>query len=64
MNKLTRIRLNLAKNVFHLVGFDVRGKEIKKKMLRRAQLATVALANKMTRTGRAILANNTVYRTA
>lgn len=38
MDKLTRIGLDLAKNVFHLVGFDMRDNEIKKKMLRRAQV--------------------------
>ncbi len=38
MNKLTRIGLDLAKNVFHLVAFDAQGKEIKKKMLRRSQV--------------------------
>ena len=38
MDKLTRIGLDLAKNVFHLIGFNARDKEIKKKMLRRSQM--------------------------
>jgi transposase len=39
MDKITTIGLDLAKHVFHVVGFNGRGKEIKKKMLRRAQVA-------------------------
>ncbi|NOZ09699.1 MAG: IS110 family transposase [Gammaproteobacteria bacterium] len=38
MNKITTIGLDLAKNIFHLIGFDARGKEVKKKMLRRSQM--------------------------
>ena len=38
MKEITRIGLDLAKNVFHLVGFDARDKEVKKKMLRRPQM--------------------------
>lgn len=38
MNEITTIGLDLAKNVFHLVVFDARGKEIAKKMLRRGQV--------------------------
>ena len=38
MHNLTRIGLDLAKNVFHLIGFDPRDKEIKKKMLGSSQM--------------------------
>jgi len=34
MDKITTIGLDLAKNVFHAVCCDERGKVIKKKMLR------------------------------
>lgn len=36
---VTTIGLDLAKNVFHVVCFDSHGKEIKKRMLRRNQVA-------------------------
>jgi len=35
---ITTIGLDLAKNIFHLVGFNQRGKEVKKRMLRRNQV--------------------------
>ena len=38
MDKITTIGLDLAKQVFHVVGFDARGKEVRKKMLRRSQV--------------------------
>ncbi len=38
MNEITLIGLDLAKNVFHLIGLDSRGKEVKKRMLRRKQM--------------------------
>lgn len=38
MNKITIIGLDLAKNIFHIVCCDERGKVIIKKMLRRSQL--------------------------
>ena len=38
MNKLTTIGLDLAKNVFHVVGCDARGKAVEKKMLKRPKL--------------------------
>lgn len=38
MDKITTVGLDLAKNVFHLMGCDARGKEVKKKMLKRAQV--------------------------
>jgi transposase len=40
MNEITTIGLDVAKNVFHLVGFDSRGKERRKKVLRRGQVLT------------------------
>jgi len=40
MDKITTIGLDLAKNVFHAVCCDERGKVIKKKMLRRSGLLT------------------------
>ncbi|MCF6266370.1 MAG: IS110 family transposase [Desulfuromusa sp.] len=36
---ITTIGLDLAKNVFHVVCFDSKGKELKKRMLRRQQVA-------------------------
>ncbi len=38
MKKITTIGLDLAENVFHVVGFDARDKEVKKKMLKRSQM--------------------------
>lgn len=38
MNKITTIGLDLAKNVFHLIGLDQHGKLVKRRMLRRRQL--------------------------
>lgn len=38
VSEITTIGLDLAKNVFHLVGFDARHREVKKKMLRRRQV--------------------------
>lgn len=38
MNKITTIGLDLAKNLFHVVGCDRRGKAIKKKKLKRGQV--------------------------
>ncbi len=38
MNKITTIGLDLAKNVFHVVCFDKRGKVVAKRMLRRGQV--------------------------
>ena len=38
MNQITTIGLDLAKNVFHVVGCDTHGKQVVKKMLRRSQL--------------------------
>lgn len=38
MNEITTIGLDLAKNVFHVVCCDVRGKVVRKKMLRRSQV--------------------------
>lgn len=38
MDKITTVGLDLAKNVFHMIGYDARDKEVKKKQLRRAQL--------------------------
>jgi transposase len=40
MNEITTIGLDLAKNVFHVVCCDVRGKIIKKRMLKRGQVLT------------------------
>jgi len=39
MGEITTIGLDLAKNVFHLVGCDSNGKEVKRKMLTRGKLA-------------------------
>ena len=36
---ITTVGLDLAKNVFHVVCFDSKGKEMKKRMLRRNQVA-------------------------
>ena len=38
MSEITTVGLDLAKNVFHVVGFDERGREVKKKRLRRGQV--------------------------
>ena len=38
MNEITTIGLDLAKQVFHVVGCDARGKEVKRKRLRRGQV--------------------------
>ena len=38
VNEITTIGLDLAKNVFHVVGCDARGKEVKRKRLRRGQM--------------------------
>ncbi len=38
MNKVTTIGLDLAKNVFHVVCCDARGKQVGRKMLRRSQI--------------------------
>ena len=38
MDKITTVGLDLAKNVFHMIGYDARGKEVKKRQLRRAQV--------------------------
>ena len=35
MNEVTTIGLDLAKQVFHAVGCDARGKVVRKRMLRR-----------------------------
>lgn len=38
MNKMTTIGLDLAKNVFHVIGCDRHGKVVRKKMLRRKEV--------------------------
>ena len=38
VNEITTIGLDLAKQVFHVVGCDARGKEVKRKRLRRGQV--------------------------
>jgi transposase len=38
MGEISVIGLDLAKQVFHVVGFDARGKKVRKKQLRRAQM--------------------------
>lgn len=38
MNKVTTIGLDLAKNVFHVVCCDVRGKVVRRRMLKRSQV--------------------------
>ena len=38
MQEITTVGLDLAKNVFHLIGCNVHGKEIKRKMLKRGQM--------------------------
>jgi transposase len=40
MNKITTIGLDLAKNVFHVVGCNEHGKIIRKRMLKRSQVLT------------------------
>ena len=44
MSEITTIGLDLAKNTFHVVGCDARGKAIRRKMLKRAQV-TAYFAN-------------------
>lgn len=39
MGEITTVGLDLAKNVFHLIGCNVHGKEIKRKVLKRGKLA-------------------------
>jgi len=39
VTEITTIGLDLAKQVFHLVGFDSKGKEVKRKRLTRGKLA-------------------------
>ncbi len=39
MKEITTAGLDLAKNVFHVVGLDGKGREVERKMLRRAQVA-------------------------
>jgi len=39
VSEVTTIGLDLAKQVFHLVGFDSKGKEVKRKRLTRGKLA-------------------------
>jgi transposase len=38
MKEITTVGLDLAKNVFHLIGCNVHGKEVKRKMLKRGQV--------------------------
>ena len=38
MGEITTIGLDLAKNAFHVIGCNVHGKEVKRKMLRRSQV--------------------------
>ena len=38
MKEITTVGLDLAKNVFHLIGCDAHGKEVKRKMLKRGQV--------------------------
>jgi len=38
MGEITTVGLDLAKRVFHLIGCDAHGKEVKRKMLRRGEL--------------------------
>jgi transposase len=38
MSKITTIGLDLAKNVFHVVGCDAHGKRVRRKQLRRGQM--------------------------
>jgi transposase len=38
MGEITTVGLDLAKNVFHLIGCNERGKEVKRKMLKRGQV--------------------------
>jgi transposase len=40
MNKITTIGLDLAKNVFHVVGCNEHGKIVRKRMLKRSQVLT------------------------
>jgi transposase len=39
MKEITTVGLDLAKNVFHLIGCNTHGKEVKRKMLKRGKLA-------------------------
>lgn len=38
MGEITTVGLDLAKNTFHVVGCNVHGKEVHRKMLRRGQV--------------------------
>jgi transposase len=38
MGEITTVGLDLAKNTFHVIGCDVHGKEVKRQLLRRAQV--------------------------
>ncbi|MCP4897830.1 MAG: transposase, partial [bacterium] len=38
MNEIATVGLDLAKNTFHVIGCNVHGKEVKRKMLRRGQV--------------------------
>ena len=38
MQEITTVGLDLAKNVFHLIGCNAYGKEVKRKMLKRGQV--------------------------
>ena len=38
MNEIATVGLDLAKNTFHVIGCNVHGKEVKRKMLRRSQV--------------------------
>jgi transposase len=38
MKEITTVGLDLAKNVFHLIGCNTHGKEVKRKMLKRGKL--------------------------
>jgi transposase len=40
MNEITTIGLDLAKHTFHIIGCDARGKEVKRRMLKRGQMMT------------------------
>jgi hypothetical protein len=41
MNEITTIGLDLAKNVFHVVCCDARGKIVRKRVLKRAQVLRI-----------------------
>ena len=40
MGEITTVGLDLAKNVFHLIGCNEYGKEVKRKMLKRGQVSS------------------------